>query len=107
MPNKKPHSPNAKPQKESLGEKISRGLDIPPDILPGGSLVTIRGRSALSVSGSSSIILYTPEEIRLSMKKGMLSIKGNSLVCISYNSAEISIEGHINSVSFEEDDGIG
>ena len=107
MPNKKTHSPNTKPQKESLGEKISRGLDIPPDILPGGSLITIRGRTALSVSGSSSIILYTPEEIRLSMKRGRLSVKGTCLACISYNSTEISIEGHINSVSFEEDDDIG
>jgi sporulation protein YqfC len=107
MPNKRPHTKNTKNQKVSLAEKISRGLDIPPDILPGGSLVTIRGRTALSLSGSSSIILYTPEEIRLSMKKGLLSVKGNALVCISYNATEISIEGHINSVSFEEDGDVG
>ena len=107
MPNKKYHRSDIKQKKESLGEKISRGLDIPPDVLPGSSLVSIRGRSALSVSGSTSIILYTPEEIRLSMKRGSLCVKGTGLSCISYNSSEVKIEGRINSVSFEEDDKLG
>jgi sporulation protein YqfC len=107
MPDKKPHRSDIKQKKESLGEKISRGLDIPPDVLPGSSLISIRGRSALSVSGSTSIILYTPDMIRLSMKRGTLCVKGERLVCISYNSSEVSIEGRINSVSFEEDECLG
>lgn len=107
MQNKKYHNSDIKQRKESLGEKISRGLDIPPDVLPGSSLVSIRGRSSLSVSGSTSIILYTPDEIRLSMKRGILAVKGTGLVCISYNSTEIKIEGRINSVSFEEDSRLG
>ena len=107
MPNKKPHRSDIERKKETLAEKISRGLDIPPDVLPGSSLISIRGRSALSVSGSTSIALYTPEEIRLSMKKGTLSVKGERLACISYNSSEVSVEGRINSVSFEEDERLG
>ena len=107
MPNKKSHRSDIKQKKESLGEKISRGLDIPPDVMPGSSLVSIRGRSSLSVSGSTSIIRYTPEEIILSMKRGALSVKGTSLMCISYNSSEVSIEGKINSVSFEEECKLG
>ena len=93
--------------KQTLGEKITRGLDIPPDILPGGSLISIRGRSSLSVNGSTSIILYTPNEIKLSMRKGALSVRGKELVCISYHSFEINIEGHIDSVNFEEGCDIG
>ena len=107
MVHKSPRSHKKGTKAESLGERLSRSLDIPPDVLPGSSLITIHGRSALTLSGSSSIILYTPEEIRLSTKRGALSVKGKALVCISYNAAEITVEGRINSVSFEEEYDIG
>lgn len=88
---------------ESLAEKINKKLDISPDILPGGSLVAIRGRASVSVSGSTGILLYTPTEIRLSLRRGSLSVKGCRLVCTSYNSEELSIDGKIDSVKFEEE----
>lgn len=92
-----------KRERETLAEKISRHLDISPDILPGGSMVVIRSRASVSVSGSTSIMLYTPEEIKLSLKKGVLRILGRRLACTSYNSEELHVEGKISSVSFEEE----
>lgn len=88
---------------ESLTEKITKRLDISPDILPGGTMVAIRGRTSVSVSGSTSILLYSPEEIRLSLPKSTLSIRGCRLICTSYNAEEMSIDGEIKSVSFEEE----
>ena len=41
------------------------------------------------------------------MKRGILAVKGTGLVCISYNSFEVKIEGRINSVSFEEECRLG
>ena len=90
-------------KRETLGEKISRHLDISPDILPGGSMVVIRSRASVSVSGSTSILLYTPEEIKLSLKKGVLRILGYRLTCTSYNAEELHVDGKISSVSFEEE----
>ena len=89
--------------RETLAEKINRKLDISPDILPGGTLIAIRGRASVSVSGSTGIVLYTPTEIRLSLHRGALSVKGCRLVCTSYNAEELCIDGRIDSVNFEEE----
>ena len=89
--------------RETLAEKINRKLDISPDILPGGTLIAIRGRASLSVCGSTGIVLYTPTEIKLSLHRGALSVKGCRLVCTSYNAEELRIDGKINSVNFEEE----
>ena len=90
-------------ERESLSEKITKRLDIAPDILPGGSLVAIRGRNSVNVCGSTGITLYTPDKIRLSLKSGALCIYGLRLVCTSYNAEELRIDGKIISVSFEEE----
>ena len=41
MAHKSPHSHKKGTKAESLGERLSRSLDIPPDVLPGSSLITI------------------------------------------------------------------
>ena len=87
-------------KEERLSEKLCRALDIPPDILPGEGVVEIRGRGMATVKGSGKILLYTPEEICVEMKKGMVSIKGRNLVCTSYHKEAIDIEGKIHSVTF-------
>ena len=89
--------------RKTLAEKINKTLDIPPDVLPHGTLVSIRGRVSLSLSGRSSILLYTPEEIKLAIHKNILSVKGCRLVCSSYHAEEVRIDGRIDSVSFEEE----
>ena len=88
--------------RKTFAEKLNKTLDIPPDVLPHGTLVAIRGRASLSLSGSSTILLYTPEQIKLAIHKNILSIKGARLVCTSYHASEVVIEGRIDSVSFEE-----
>ncbi len=87
-------------RRESLREIVSRKLDIQPDIIPGGSLFEVRGRSSMTVSGCGKILLYTPQEIRLSLKKSMLSVKGSSLICTSYYAGAVGIDGCIDSISF-------
>ena len=90
-------------ERESLSEKITKRLDIPPDVLPYSTTITIRGRNSVCVCGSTSITLYTPDEIKLSLHKGYLSIRGCRLLCTSYNAEELRIDGEIKSVSFEEE----
>ena len=94
---------SSKHERETLSEKIIKKLDIPPDILPGGTMVAIRGRASVSITGSTGIVLYTPEEIRLSLRNGALSVRGCRLMCTSYNAEELRIDGKISSVEFEEE----
>ena len=85
---------------ESLKEKLSRTLDIPPDLFAGGSLIEIRGQNALSVRGGGKILRYTDSEIRISLKACELSVLGQRLVCTSYCKGAVGIDGQIESVSF-------
>ena len=100
--NKHPYKKDSADKHLTITERINKTLEIPSDILPNSSLVTIRSRSSVTVEGCTSILLYTPNEIRLSMKKGDVCIMGEELVCTSYHSVEVTVEGKINSVSFEE-----
>ena len=84
-------------------ERICRRLDIPCDVLPGGSLITLRGRGEVSVSGSRRILEYTRERIRIGLLCGQVIINGRELQCVSYGASRISAEGVIDSVSFSEE----
>ena len=90
---------NGKPR---FSERVCRALDIEPDALPNSSLVEIRGRSAVSISGGGKILTYTDEEIRVALKKGAIAVNGRHLVCASFSAGRMRIEGRIKSVRFEE-----
>jgi sporulation protein YqfC len=83
-------------------DRLNTFLDIPPDVLGGGGAIELRGRSFFSLSGYSSILLYTPSTIRLLQRDTVICIRGESLECTSYHKGETSINGRIDSVSFEE-----
>ena len=89
-------------KKESVRERLTRRLDLLPDLLGEGSLVEIRGRGALTVRGGGRILRYTPEEIRISMPRCVLSIRGERLTCTSYYRGAVGIDGTIFGVVFEE-----
>ena len=93
---------SVKERKLGVAERICRALDIEPDALPNSSLVEIRGRSAVSISGGGKILTYTDEEIRVASKKGAISIIGRHLICSSFCVGKIRIEGRIKSVKFED-----
>ena len=87
---------------ETVGwrERMSRALDMPPDLLAAGSLVEIRGRGAMTVRGNRKILVYTPDEISVELHDGVLTVKGHRLVCTSYYVGAIGIEGKIDEVVF-------
>lgn len=91
---------NSKGERAGLKERLSRTLDIPPDLFPGGSLIEIRGQNALSVRGSGRILCYTEEEIRVALRASVLSVRGKRLVCTSYCRGTLGIDGQIESVCF-------
>ncbi len=102
--NKKKEGLNSKKERPTLTERINAKLDIPPDILPGGTLVELRGRNSLNISGKTRILFYTPERIVLSVGKDVLSIVGRRLVCTAYHPHSITIDGYVINVGFEEEE---
>lgn len=92
-----------KSTEQSFIEKINKTLDISPEALPGGTLVTICGRQSVRVEGKVKILLYSPHKIVLSLGKETLSISGERLLCSAYHGRELTLEGYVSSVSFEEE----
>jgi sporulation protein YqfC len=88
--------------RESLRERVCRGLDIEPDVFPGEGMVEIRGRSSMIVRGCGRILVYKPDEIRLEMGVSEITVWGEKLVCTSYYLGAVGIEGQIKAINFEE-----
>ena len=90
-------------RRESLRSRVYRRLDIQPDILPGGSLIELRGRECVTVRGAGRILMYTPSEIRVEHAFGVVSVLGEELICTSYYLGAVGIEGRIKTVGFLEE----
>ncbi len=90
-----------KKEKQGLGVRICRALELSPDILPNKTLVEIHGEELVKITGAGKILLYTTKEIRISLRGGgCVSVCGRELCCSSYNRGAVGIEGKICSVSF-------
>ncbi|MBQ9087088.1 MAG: YabP/YqfC family sporulation protein [Clostridia bacterium] len=90
-------------ERADLRERLCRRLDLPPDCLPGVGLVELRGQNSMTVKGCGKILTYTPELIRIGLKKGVLCVRGRRLCCTSYYVGAVGVDGWICGVSFEEE----
>ncbi len=93
---------NPEGTKPTFKEKLCRRLDIQPDVFLGESMIEIRGKNSVCVRGGCYILVYRPEEIVLAFKDHNVAIRGERLICTSYNAGAVIVDGHIGGVSFEE-----
>lgn len=93
--------------RRSPAEWLALHLDLPPDVWEGGMRLELCGRHALTVHGCRRILSYTPEEICLGLKGCILSVQGVRLVCASYLSGAVGIDGRVDTLSFHDTDPSG
>jgi len=97
-----------KTSRQSAGERaylpewLVKHLDFPPDVLHGGMRIEVRGRELLLVEGCCQIVVYTPTLVKLRMRHCVVVIEGERMLCHSYLSGAVGLEGVIRAVSFEE-----
>ena len=90
-------------RKRELASRAMRYLDIPSEVLPGGFSVLISGTGSLTVRGCRRILQYGTECIRLRLgDRRILNICGNDLLCTVFEAGLATVEGKLQSVSFEE-----
>lgn len=89
-------------RRQPFAEMIGKRLEIDADMIRGGSLVEIRGRSRVEIGGVRKIASYSTECVVLAMSKGTVSVCGERLECIFYRCGEAAVEGKICSVCFSE-----
>ena len=88
-------------------ERLCRLLDLSPEAFSFGHAIEIQGRGFVKIRGGGAILLYTPEEIRISLDRrgNLVSVRGSGLSCAAYNKGALGIEGCIDSVSFGREEG--
>ncbi|MBQ7383473.1 MAG: YabP/YqfC family sporulation protein [Clostridia bacterium] len=91
-----------KRERERLGEKLRRALELDGDVLPYGYMLEVRGRSGVMLRGAGRILLYTPQQIKLRVRDAEITVRGEGLICSSYYADAVGIEGRITEISFEE-----
>lgn len=89
-------------EKRPLSERLGTFLDVPADLLCGGCYMELRGRNNLRLQGCRNILVYTPEEIVLRLRRGTVRVRGRRLVCTSYHAGSVEIDGRIDGVDFTE-----
>ena len=89
-------------ERGNFWEVLNKRLEIDGDMLCGGSLIEIKGRSRVEVGGVKKIVSYGTERVILAIHKGTVSVTGARLECIFYRRGEAAVEGQIHAVSFGE-----
>jgi sporulation protein YqfC len=89
-------------EKRPFWESVGTKLEIDADMIRGGSLVEIRGRSRVEIGGVKKIGSYSTECVVLMMNQGSILVCGERLECIFYRRGEAAVEGKISSVCFSE-----
>jgi len=87
---------------ESLKQKISDTLDLPKDIVLNLCRITITGRIAVFIENHKGIMEYTSDRVKINTGNGLLIIKGEDLVLKTIIVDEITVEGRIKSVEYED-----
>ena len=80
---------------------IEDKTELPSDILEGEFSVEIRERSVLYMRGCRRIIKYSPEEMIMAARGFEVRIRGERLICTSYNCGAITVEGDIFGVDLD------
>ena len=84
-----------------IRSKLKESLELEGALCKGDSL-ELFGREYLLIRGCKKILLYTTEEIRLSLCQYVLVIRGKELYCASYYSGAVRVDGLICSLELEE-----
>ena len=77
--------------KDFIEEKTA----LPSDILEGEFSVEIRERRTLYMRGCRRITKYSPDEMIMAAKGFEVRIRGEGLICTSYNCGAVTVEGDI------------
>lgn len=86
---------------DSWRQKLAGTFELPRDIVLDLPRVTILGALQVSIENHRGIIRYSPERVVVAMNKGRIVVAGKELVIGVIHEEELTVTGHIDSISFE------
>lgn len=79
---------------------MADGFHLPKDLMLGAPIVTITGRSDMTVENYRGILVYEDSLIRLSLKHGQIQISGVGLNIEYYTNDDMKISGRIDKLEY-------
>lgn len=79
---------------------VTDNLNLPKDLMLGEAIVSITGRSDMTVENYRGILEYETTLIRLSLKHGQIQISGKALKIDYYTNDDMKISGRIDKIEF-------
>ena len=86
---------------KSIQSKISRILEIPPEISTNLPKVTVIGFKKMLIENYKGILEYQDFYIRISTYIGILNSNGNKLYLEEMTTDDLMVTGNIESIDFE------
>lgn len=80
-------------------EKIVRQMELSPEPVPGLPLVEISGQRRVLIENHRGVSGYGPEQIRIRVKFGEISVRGCGLELARMSREQLVITGRIDFVS--------
>ena len=80
--------------------RVTEQLKLPKDLMLGEAIVTVTGRSDITVENYRGILEYGTEDIRLSLKHGQIRLSGKGLSIDYYTSDDMKISGMIDRIEY-------
>jgi len=87
---------------EGLKRKISDALDLPQDIVLNVPRVIITGKIAVFIENHKGIVEYNSQLVKINTPVGIVCIKGEDLLIKTIIADEITVEGKIAAIEFDE-----
>lgn len=87
-------------KKTGWRERMATALELPRDLACHDAVVTVTGPGLAVVENYRGLVRYTREEIILSTRRGMITIRGRQLEIPCYTSQEMQVTGRISGIFF-------
>lgn len=84
----------------NLMMQMTNHFHLPKDLILGEAIVTILGRSDITVENYRGILAYESDKIRLLLKNGQIEISGRALNIDYYTNDDMKISGNIQKVEY-------
>ncbi len=84
---------------EQFWEKLTEGVDLTEEALPGLSVVEIAGTGRVLIENHFGVVSYSRELIRVKVKYGCVQVCGCQLEIRRMNRNQLTICGQIETVS--------
>lgn len=87
-----------------LSRKIRKwaveALDLPGDLVFDLPRLTMIGNKQLLIENHQGVVHFSPEELHLELKQGILTVEGAELVIKAIMPEEVIIEGRISGIKY-------